>query len=267
MLEKRDWLMNTMASLANLRVGIPRVIKPSSDEFLDRYYASHRPVIIEHAFNDWPALQKWSLPYFRARFADRMIETQMGRNSEPNFEVNNAHLRKKIPFGDVLNHIEKGPSNDIYLTARNNETNGSALAELWDDIKCIDEYLKPEPGRQGFLWFGPEGTITPLHHDLTNNFMAQVIGRKRVLMAPSYAVPNMYNHSGVFTNVDHRRIDYEQFPLMRNVNVMECIIGPGDLLFLPIAWWHAVESLDVSATMTFTNFKWRNDFHSTYPRG
>jgi hypothetical protein len=37
-------------------------------------------------------------------------------------------------FDDVLDHVERGPSNDMYLTARHSGANGVALKELWDDL-------------------------------------------------------------------------------------------------------------------------------------
>ena len=75
--------------------------------------------------------------------------------------------------------------------------------ELWDDIVQIPEYLSADqPG--GFFWMGPAGTVTPFHHDLTNNFMAQVIGRKRIKLAPSWDLPAMHNHKHCFSQVDGR---------------------------------------------------------------
>ena len=73
----------------------------------------------------------------------------------------------------------------------------------------IPEYLDG-PSNQGqgrlngFFWMGPAGTITPFHHDLTNNFMAQVIGRKRVKIAPSWDIPLMSNHFHCYSKRDGR---------------------------------------------------------------
>ena len=39
----------------------------------------------------------------------------------------------------------------------------------------------------------------------------------------------------------------------------------GDLLFVPIGWWHAIEALDVSASVRFGHFKWGNDFETSCP--
>jgi hypothetical protein len=44
------------------------------------------------------------------------------------------------------------------------------------------------------------------------------------------------------------------------------MLEPGELLFLPVGCWHFVEGLDVSITITFTNFKWDNDFLAAYPQ-
>ncbi|MGK5080888.1 JmjC domain-containing protein [Janthinobacterium sp. HLX7-2] len=44
--------------------------------------------------------------------------------------------------------------------------------------------------------------------------------------------------------------------LMADVQVRECVLAPGEILFLPVGGWHAVEALDMSMTVTFANFKW-----------
>jgi ribosomal protein L16 Arg81 hydroxylase len=43
-------------------------------------------------------------------------------------------------------------------------------------------------------------------------------------------------------------------------------LNPGDVLFIPIGWWHHVRALDVSMTLTHTNFRRRNDYYTTFPR-
>ncbi len=41
---------------------------------------------------------------------------------------------------------------------------------------------------------------------------------------------------------------------MRSVPVLTTVVEPGELLFIPVGWWHAVRSLDVSMSLSFTNF-------------
>lgn len=53
-------------------------------------------------------------------------------------------------------------------------TNGQ-INELRDDI-CIPDYCFVGGGELQSLnaWFGPAGTVTPLHHDPHHNILAQV---------------------------------------------------------------------------------------------
>jgi len=50
------------------------------------------------------------------------------------------------------------------------------------------------------------------------------------------------------------------------VHIYDVLLEPGEILFLPLAWWHQVKSLDFSVSATYTNFVWPNDAHETYPR-
>lgn len=94
--------------------------------------------------------------------------------------------------------------------------------------------------------------------------MAQVHGRKLVKLIPSCDLPRMYNDFHCYTDVDAGTPDLNRFPDYAKVRVIDCVIGPGDFLFLPVGWWHYVKGLDVSITVTFTNFVFNNDFHSSY---
>ena len=243
---------------------VPRVHKPSRQEFLDQFYSQNRPCIIEGAINDWPALEKWkSADYLKEKCGDRIVEVQANRNSDENYELNSEKLKKEMTFGDFVDIVESGvETNDWYMTANNSGRNVAALKPFWDDIK-YPEYLT-EDRDEGFFWYGPKGIVTPIHHDLTNNFMAQVRGRKLVRIVAPYESARLYNDRHCFSPVNLLDIDYDKFPLMRDVTVIDVEIGPGDLFFLPVGWWHAVKGLDISMTMTFTNFVYENDFFSFY---
>jgi ribosomal protein L16 Arg81 hydroxylase len=106
--------------------------------------------------------------------------------------------------------------------------------------------------------------VTPLHHDLTNNFMAQVRGRKLIRLIAPCELADVYNNRHCYSQVDLDRIDLARFPQFRNVRIIDLVIGPGDLFFLPVGWWHYVRGLEISITMTYTNFVFDNDFHSYY---
>jgi ribosomal protein L16 Arg81 hydroxylase len=266
--QKREWVLECYRRLArqsDQQRSVPRVPRLSRREFLEQYYAVNRPVVMTGAMDDWPAMTRWTNDELRRRFGGRTVSVQTGRDADANYERNSPQHRTEMRFDDFIALTESGESNDCYITANNSEQNKEALKELWEDIIPFPEYLSGEdPGNRSFFWFGPKGTVTPLHHDLTNNFMAMVRGRKLVRLVAPYELVDLYNDRHCFSQVDLERIDYDAFPAFRNVKVIEVEIGPGDLLFVPVGWWHHVRGLEASITMTFTNFVFDNDFYSFY---
>lgn len=267
-LKKRDWVLEIHRRLSRLLPTANEVEvreRLSRAEFLREYYSTNRPVMIKGMLADWPALLKWSPEYFKAQFGNRVIEVQTKRNQDRRYEIQKDQHRQQMrlaQFVDLVNSA--GETNDFYMTATNSKLNTSSLAELWDDVPPLSEYLDDGPQR-GFLWFGPRGTITPYHHDLTNNFMAQVYGRKLIRLVPTHDLPFMSNDLHCFSSIDAEGADAAvRFPMYRHARVIDCEIGPGDLLFLPVGWWHYVKGLSISMTMTFTNFVFDNDFSSNY---
>ncbi len=55
---------------------------------------------------------------------------------------------------------------------------------------------------------------------------------------------------GAATAREHRR----RFPLFRLAPFCDCVLEPGQALYVPPGWWHCVQSLDVSFSV---NFFWR----------
>ena len=261
---KRDWVLTTQARLQ--RMGpqdIPRKARLGGDDFFAQHYCTNEPVIITGMLEGCTARSRWSLDDFSARFADRMVEVQFGREADQQYELNSIAHKRQMRFGDYVDLVrESGPTNDFYMTANNDSQNRKALAELWDDMPALPEYLQ---GDGGFFWFGPAGTVTPFHHDLTNNFMAQIKGRKRIKLIAPNELAHLHNHRHCFTEIDGRAIDLARFPSMKDVPVRECVLDEGEILFLPVGWWHFVEGLDTSVTIAFTNFRWDNDFYTSYP--
>jgi Cupin-like domain len=93
-------------------------------------------------------------------------------------------------------------NNNLYMTGYNASHNDLALSAVRGDMGTIDRYLDPtSDGRYRMMWIGPAGTITRMHHDLTNNLLVQVAGRKVIKLVPATQVDAMYNHIHVFSAV------------------------------------------------------------------
>lgn len=269
---KYEWLFETMErqrSLSANASGVLRSADLTAEEFLDNFYAPGRPVLLCGAIDSWPALRKWTPEYLRNLIGSATIECQGGRRGNSSFELDKDLHKRQMPFDRFIDQIVTDSGNDLYLTAYNSASNAVALAPMAADVGKIDTLLDYSGGQEaGLAWIGPQGTFTPLHHDLTNNLLVQLVGRKRVVMASPAETPKLYNHLHVFSeigNLTDPQLDLSAYPKLRDVRLLEVVIEPGEMLFVPIGWWHQVEALDFSVSMTYTNFRWANEGYREHP--
>lgn len=254
---KQGWLLANQERLAREAEGgfaLDTLAAPDAGHFYRHYYEVNRPAKLTGIVDHWPALARWSLDHFAAAAGDAVVEAQVERERDPDYELAKDDHRRLVRFGELIDWLRKDEaSNDVYLTAYNSGTNAAALAPLWDDLAPI-VLLDDTRERDGFFWLGPRGTLTPWHHDLTNNLLVQVIGRKHVRMAPPWAFARMRNSRHCFSDWGN-----EALPAGHGDSavppVLETVIGPGEAIFLPVGWWHQIEALDLSASMSFTSFR------------
>ncbi len=219
---------------------------------------------------DWPALSLWTPDYLKAQVGPRLVEFQAGRSANPRFERDKHAHRGEGPIDAFIDRITApGAGNDAYITAYNSNRNADALSVLAGDLGRLDRFLdSAAPQADGMIWIGPAGTFTPLHHDLTNSFIAQVVGRKQLLVLPAAEVGRLYNDQRVFSRIadlEDPGLDFAAFPRLSGARAYPVTLEPGEILLTPLAGWRQVRSLEFSVTVTYTNFLWPNDAAATWP--
>jgi LPS sulfotransferase NodH len=264
--------MNKAASFLNIQGQLARLDSQSTrierrknlsrDEFRDRYYAANRPVIIQDLMTGWKAVTAWTPPYLKRIAGDSIVEVMTGRDANPDHERNGGKHRTEIRFADYIDMVHSGRvTNDYCMVANNRFFQRPEAQPFFQDLTAFAEYLNPAATRRHcFLWFGPAGTATPLHHEVSNILLAQVVGRRRYRLVPPAQWQYVYNNCGVFSDVDCERPDFGRHPKFRHATVVDVVVQPGEVLFMPVGWWHHVRALDVSMTVAFTNFAFPNHF-------
>ncbi|MBO9671755.1 MAG: cupin-like domain-containing protein, partial [Sphingobium sp.] len=103
--------------------------------------------------------------------------------------------------------------------------------------------------------------------DLTNNLLIQITGRKRIALVSPAQTRLMAHRRHVFSDVhDLESADcMARHPQAKDVRPYIVELQPGEMLYLPVGWWHQVRSLDFSVMMTCTNFLWPNEAWQDYP--
>lgn len=266
-LESHANILANLASLSLHSLTIERRPNISQADFLENYYAKNIPLILSDITENWSALGLWNPEYLKNKYGQVEIEVQSDRDRDRLYEIDIEKHRKKMQMADYADAVMAGgATNNYYMVANNGNIEKTALAKLLDDIEIFPEYLDPQNTKgTTFFWFGPAGTITPLHHDPVNLMFVQVYGRKVWKIIPPYYTHMLYNYRGVFSEVDCENPNYEKYPLFQKIPIIEVTLNPGDTIFIPVGWWHAVKSLDISISMSFTNFIFPNQYEWIYP--
>ncbi|MEM1174749.1 MAG: cupin-like domain-containing protein [Pseudomonadota bacterium] len=114
------------------------------------------------------------------------------------------------------------------------------------------------------IWINNK-TMIATHFDVDHNIACVVSGRRRFTVFPPEQVANLYigpllNTPGgpPISTVNLRDPDLEVFPRFADALAVaqEATLEPGDAIFIPILWWHGVDSL---GTLNILVNYWWND--------
>lgn len=232
-------------------------------EAVRAHYCDQTPVVLRGAASHMAAIQRWQdLHYLTQRLGDTDFDIEIGGYNRGDGE------KVPIPFDQYAQYLElwrqsseagEDISDEKLLYLAQNDL----PLQLEDDIAvpavCTNAELGVGKGRlyNRNLWLGPARTFSPLHYDPLDNFLMQIVGRKSV-----YLLDKRVDTSLLYTGQDHRqqsntsavnveRPDYRQHPRFEKAasEMLSTELQPGDTLFIPSRWWHAVRSLDYSISV------------------
>ena len=154
-----------------------------------------------------------------------------------------------MPFGEFIEQVRRPvEGRQYYMTEHELRLVSPKLVEDVDVSRYID---KTDP-----LLFVGHDTFMPLHyHGTTEALLSQLTGTKTVwLYSPDqfkrlYAGP-WYSYSPLFSRVDPRRPDFDRFPGFRDAVPLEFTLHPGEVLFIPVHWWHVTSVTGYQVSMT-----------------
>lgn len=248
------WIQRTRATLAEV------ALQPAPEDvrhFQVHNFAGHQPTKI--SLPDWPAFA-WTFDALKRRIGGAPVEVQSDRCTNPEYEMNTMSHRRTMPFDDLIDAITDGPANNTYLTGQNNSRSAQTLYPLFEDLKPLPPFLGQ--WQDPVFWMGG-ATVTPLHHDLVQILLCQIIGRKLVRLVHPMQTPLLGRREGVFAS-DIKWLD-DETATSRGIAVLDYEIGPGEGVFLPVGFWHCVKSCGPSVSAAFTHFPWQSRFENNFP--
>ncbi|XP_041346341.1 bifunctional peptidase and arginyl-hydroxylase JMJD5 [Pyrgilauda ruficollis] len=230
--------------------GVPHLRCPSLEHFRDNYLLPQRPVVLEGVMDHWPCMKKWSVDYFCQVAGCRTVPVELGARY-----TDEEWSQQLMTVSDFVSQYIMDESNVGYLAQHQLF---DQIPELKEDIS-IPDYCCLGEGEEDDItinaWFGPGGTISPLHQDPQQNFLAQVFGRKYIRLYSPQDSENLYPHESQIlhntSQVDVEDPDLAKFPNFTKAAFQSCILMPGQILFIPVKYWHYVRSLELSFSVSF----------------
>lgn len=252
-----------------------------------------QPLVIRNALNHWPALNErpWRSPAYllhQTFGGRRLVPVELGRSY-----TDEGWGQAIITFKDFMYRYLLGSA----IPSKGDEGEGepesdrigylaqhdllAQIPSLRHDISIPDFcFTDPPPPAEGTplaqkveqpeqldepllnAWFGPAGTVSPLHTDPYHNILCQVVGRKYVRLYSPFESERLYprgtEDSGVdMSNTSHVDVESdpvrrdEEYPLFKSAEFVETILEEGECLYIPIGWWHYVRSLSISFSVSF----------------
>ena len=283
-----------------VRYPIERISNQPMDVFeksnLNNLLKGPTPVVFMDALTYWPAFHErpWSSPAYlmeRTFGGRRLIPVELGKSYTDDgwgqSIVTFKEFMQKYLLGEKIkgkikvedeggdeggDEGEDEGSNKIGYLAQHDLF--SQIPALRNDtavpIYCYTVPSRLRPGPQEPIleqpllnaWFGPAGTVSPLHNDPYHNILCQVVGKKYIrLYSPEDSRKlyprgieiggvNMSNTSRVSVEGPPDELK-EKFPRFFEALYLETILSEGESLYIPAGWWHYVRSLTVSFSVSF----------------
>jgi mannose-6-phosphate isomerase-like protein (cupin superfamily) len=252
----------------NIYKAIPEYSTMSTQQFFEEVAPSQRPIVIRGWAKNWPfVISAKKTPsdfvaYLNKFYTGKkttMVVAPPSANKRFYYNDNMTdvnYLSGEERLDLFLDRLVELIDRDVYpaISMQGTPTN-EILPGLVNENRA-DFFPEVEPR----LWIGNEGVVNT-HYDGSDNVACVVAGRRRFTLFPPEQTCHLYPGSLNFTPagaptslVDLNKPDFERYPLFKLAlaEAYSVELAPGDAIFIPMLWWHHVESLEkVNALMNY----------------
>ncbi len=244
--------------------------------FENEIFPANRPAVLRGLLRDWPAVQAGRqsqtsmVNYFKRFDSGGEVNAMVGPPQIKgrffysddfqgfNFESKKVSISTAL---ETLVSMADAPQPPAIALQAIDVPNVMPSFPRDNTMPLLDSDVTPR------IWIGNRSMVAT-HFDNNHNIACVVSGSRRFTIFPPDQVGNLYigpllrtPGGSPISVVDLRAPDYAKYPKFRQAleSGLEAVLEPGDAIYIPILWWHGVESLDPLNVLV--NYWW-NDVNS-----
>ncbi len=221
-----------------------------SETFAREFLELKMPVVLTDLMAQWPAREKWTIDYFKAKYGHLRVPVVSNNYSKPGKGYMSPD--RVISFKEYLEILESGPT-DLRIFLWNIFREAPELREDFRIPTIMDGFVNELP----FMFFGGQGSKVAMHYDIdmSNVFLNQIHGRKRVILFAPDQSRLLYQHPfTVASYVDVNHPDLHRYPALALAKGFEVMLEPGETVFIPSGYWHYIEYTDGGYSISLRAF-------------
>lgn len=233
-------------------VQIPRITSVSKADFIEKYYKTQQPVIIENLTRYWPAYSKWNLDYIQSLAGDQIVPLY---NNEPTKGRQNSVVpAEKMKLYDYIEILKTKPT-ELRMFFYNVL---QKMPQLTKDFSYPDiglKFFKKLP----VMFFGGKGSKVLAHYDmdLADLIHCHFHGTKRVTLYHPDQAKYLYKVPFTVHNletIDMDNPDFNTYPALQLATGLSAEMNHGDALYIPSGYWHYITYENGGFSMTLRAF-------------
>nr|XP_061799673.1 tRNA wybutosine-synthesizing protein 5-like [Nerophis lumbriciformis] len=247
------------------KIAVPVFTEVDRDVFLQKIYPQRKPAVLRGVCLG-PCLEKWTVEYLAQKGGDKEVKIHVSRVPQMNFLKRNFVYRT-LPFDEFVRRTSEEKHADFFLC----EDESYYLRSLGEDVRKDPANLRkqfPELADDFHIpdFFEPSNFFSSVfrissrhlqlwtHYDVMDNLLAQVTGRKRVVLFSPQDALHLYMTGDKSEVLEIDSPDVNLYPEFVKATRYECVLEPGDLLFIPAMWFHNTLALQFGVGV---NIFWR----------
>uniref|UniRef100_A0A1A8H0P4 tRNA wybutosine-synthesizing protein 5 n=1 Tax=Nothobranchius korthausae TaxID=1143690 RepID=A0A1A8H0P4_9TELE len=248
------------------KISVPIFTAVEREVFLQDVYPLRRPAVLR-GVDLGPCVERWTVEYLGNKGGNRDVKIHVSTEAQMDF-LHKNFVYKTLPFNEFVKRASEMNHTDFFLS----EDESYYLRSLGEDIRKepaelnkqfpaladdfhIPPFFEPEQFFSSVFRISSCGLQLWTHYDVMDNLLAQVTGRKRVVLYSPQDALHLYLSGDKSEVLDIDGPDLKRFPEFVKARRYECVLEPGDLLFIPALWFHNTLALQFGVGV---NVFWRH---------